>query len=67
MYQQTIFVLLVSAVVGFVISTDHGNHTYYYMALPFSSMVAYYFLAGKNAWWEELLFLSILATVVLNH
>ena len=66
MYQQTIFVLLFCTMIGFVISTDHGNHPFYYMALPFSSMISYYFLAGKNAWWEDFLFLAILVTVIMN-
>lgn len=66
-YQQTIFLLMISTLLGFVISGDHENHAFYFMALPFSSMVAYYFVAGKNAWWEEFLFIAILITIIMFH
>lgn len=66
-YQQTIFLLMICTLLGFVISRDEANHVFYFMALPFSSMVAYYFVAGKSVWWEEFLFMAMMFATIMFH
>ncbi|MFM7054541.1 MAG: DUF6427 family protein [Bacteroidota bacterium] len=66
-YQQTVFLLLIFIMVGVWASgKDHG-YGYYFMSIPFATMVPYYFLAGKKKWWSEMYFLIIVICLLASQ
>lgn len=66
-FQQTVFLLLVFIIIGVWASgKDHG-YGYYFLSIPFATMVPYYFLAGKKKWWGELYFLIIIICILATQ
>lgn len=66
-YQQTVFLLLLFIIIGVWASgKDHG-YGYYFMSIPFATMVPYYFLAGKKKWWGEIYFLVIVLCLLASQ
>ena len=66
-YQQTVFLLLLFIIIGVWASgKDHG-YGYYFMSIPFATMVSYFFLAGKKRWWSEIYFLVIVLCLLASQ
>ncbi len=66
-YQQTVFLLLLFIIIGVWASgKDHG-YGYYFMSIPFATLVPYYFLAGKKKWWSEIFFLIIILCLIASQ
>jgi hypothetical protein len=57
--------LIASASLAFTGSTT--IYRFAILTIPVSIMISYYFLAGKKAWWNELLFWLLIGTLVLNY
>ncbi len=60
-FQQTVFLLYFFSLLALVFAHSSNIQTFYILSIPLTTMLSYYFLAGKNQWWAELLFASILA------
>jgi len=66
-FQQVIFIFLVVALLSLVVTGSSAIYRFSILTIPLSTMVSYYFLAGKKAWVNEVLFWILIATVVINH
>jgi len=67
MYQQTVFLLLLFILIGVWASGKDHSYGYYFMSIPFATMVSYYFLIGKKKWWSELYFLIIVLCLLASQ
>lgn len=66
-YQQTVFLLLLFMIIGVWASGKEHGYGYYFMSIPFATMVSYYFLAGKKNWWSEFYFIIMVVCLLLSQ
>jgi hypothetical protein len=66
-FQQVFFIYLFVALVSLAFSGSVAVYRFAILTIPISTLISYYFLAGKKAWWNETLFWILMAVVVLNH
>jgi hypothetical protein len=66
-YQQVIFMLLGFSGLSLLFENEAGGYQFFMMSLPVSTMISYYFLAGKKPWWNELLLWLLLASIFWTH
>jgi hypothetical protein len=66
-FQQVIFIYLIVALLSLAFTGSVAVYRFAILTIPISIMISYYFLAGKKAWWNEVLFWLMMATVIVNY
>ena len=66
-FQQVIFMFLIVAIISLAFTGSVAVYRFSILTIPISTLISYYFLAGKKAWWNELLFWTLMSVLVLNH
>jgi hypothetical protein len=66
-FQQVIFIYLVVALLSLAFTGSVAVYRFAILTIPISIMISYYFLSGKKAWWNEVLFWLLIGTVVVNY
>lgn len=66
-FQQVIFMFLLVALISLAFTGSVAVYRFAILTIPISTLISYYFLAGKKAWWNEVLFWLLMAVLVLNH
>lgn len=66
-FQQVIFIYLGVALLSLAFTGSAAVYRFAILTIPISIMISYYFLAGKKAWINEVLFWLLIATVVVNY
>lgn len=66
-FQQVIFIFLLVALFSLAIGGSDLLYRFSILVIPISTMISYYFLATKKAWWAETLFWLLAGTLLLNH
>ena len=66
-FQQVIFIFLMVSLLSLALTGSVAEYRFVMLTIPVSIMISYYFLAGKKAWINEMLFWVLMATLILNH
>ncbi len=66
-FQQIILMFLLVAIASLAFTGSASIYRYSILAIPLATMISYYFLSAKKAWWSELLFWILVGTLVFNH
>ena len=66
-FQQVIFIYLLVALLSLAFTGSVAVYRFALLGIPISIMISYYFLSGKKAWWNEVLFWLLIATVIVNY
>jgi hypothetical protein len=66
-FQQVVFMFLFTALVSLAFTGSVAVYRFAILTIPISTLVSYYFLAGKKAWLNEVAFWILMAVLVLNH
>lgn len=66
-FQQVIFISMVVGMLSLAVTGSVAIYRFSILTIPLSTMISYYFLSGKKAWWNEVLFWILIATVIVNY
>lgn len=66
-FQQVIFMCLLVALASLAFAGSAAVYRFSILAIPLATMISYYFLSAKKAWWSETLFWILVGTLVFNH
>jgi hypothetical protein len=66
-FMQVMFMFLVVALISLAFTGSVAVYRFAILTIPIATLVSYYFLAGKKAWWSEVIFWVLMVVLVLNH
>ncbi len=65
-YQQMMFIFIITAALEILTSPVNQLYRFIILAIPFSFLIAYYFLAIKKTWFAETAFWILICNILFN-